>query len=381
MGAGLGAARGPVRVRAAVPADNAALVDLALACPMEGDVGLCVSRAPDLFALNRLEGESSSSAVAEDCETGDVVGCAAVAGRGVWLHGAPANVTYAYDLKVHPAHRGGPAADALSRWVRDECERRGGPDVPVFLTILAGNEPMERRATGRVAGVPRFARFATVRSHSITLLGRRRLRESRTGLRVTRARAGDAEEMAALWARVASARQLAPVLDADSLLRFAAAAPGLGVESYRVARRRDGRIAGFGALWDQSSFKQLRVTRYSPRLAAVRLAFNAVAPLLGSSPLPPAGGALRQATAFNVCVPADQPDVLAALVRDAHDELRAEGHSLLTIGLDLRDPLAAALDGLFAQPTDVHAYACTATGDYAGPPLDASMLHYEIALV
>ena len=51
------------------------------------------------------------------------------------------------------------------------------------------------------------------------------------------------------------------------------------------------------------------------------------------------------------------------------------------MGLDLRDPLAAALDGLFPQPTDVHAYSCTATGDYTGPRLDGSMLHYEIAMV
>ena len=153
------------------------------------------------------------------------------------------------------------------------------------------------------------------------------------------------------------------------------------VESYRVARRSDGRIAGFAAFWEQSPFKQLRVTRYSTRLAGVRFAFNALAPLLGASRLPPAGGELRHATAFHVCVPSDEPAVLRALVRDAHDDLRSRGHSLLTVGLDVRDPLSAALDGLFAQPTDVHAYACTATGDYTGPALDERVLHYEIALV
>jgi hypothetical protein len=171
------------------------------------------------------------------------------------------------------------------------------------------------------------------------------------------------------------------VLDPAEMARFAASAPGLGVESYRVARRPDGRIAGFAAFWEQSRFKQLRVTRYSTRLAGVRLAFDALAPLLGASRLPPAGGELRHATAFHVCVPSDEPAVLRALVRDAHDDLRSRGHSLLTVGLDVRDPLSAALDGLFAQPTDVHAYACTATGDYTGPALDERVLHYEIALV
>lgn len=380
LGAGVGAARGAVRVRPARPDDNDALVALALACPMEGEVGLCVSRAPDFFALERLEGDVWTAAVAED-ERGAVVGCVAVAERRAWVHGRETEVMYVHDLKVHPAHRGGPAADALMRWVPRECERRRGADVLSFLTILAGNARMERRTAGRIPGVPRCTRFATIRSHSILLLGRRRHAAERTGLRVSGARPEDVDEMVALWDEVAPGRQFAPVLDAERLTHFAATAPGLGLENYRVARRRDGRIAGFAAFWDQSSFKQLRVTRYSRRLSAVRLAFNALAPLAGAAPLPPPGGALRNVTAFNVCVPSGRPDVLRALVRDAHDDLRAAGNSLLTVGLDARDPLAAALDGLFAQPTDVHAYSCTPGGDYAGPALDGRVLHYEIALV
>ena len=136
-----GAADVPVRVRPATPADNEALIALALACPMEGDVGLCVSRGPDFYALNRLEGDEWGMVVAEDA-AGAVVGCVAVAERRAWLHGAEARVCYASDLKVHPTHRGGAVADALSRWVPEECARRGGPDALIYLTILAVNAQM-----------------------------------------------------------------------------------------------------------------------------------------------------------------------------------------------------------------------------------------------
>ena len=58
--AGPAAAESPVarawNPRWAAPQDNRDLIALADACPMEGDVGLCVYRAPDFFALNRLEG-------------------------------------------------------------------------------------------------------------------------------------------------------------------------------------------------------------------------------------------------------------------------------------------------------------------------------------
>ena len=44
-------------VRDATTVDNDALVALAEACPMRGDITMCVDRAPDFFSLVRLEGE------------------------------------------------------------------------------------------------------------------------------------------------------------------------------------------------------------------------------------------------------------------------------------------------------------------------------------
>ena len=46
-----------ILVRDAAPSDNAALVRLATACPMRGDLTMCMDREPDFFALARLEGE------------------------------------------------------------------------------------------------------------------------------------------------------------------------------------------------------------------------------------------------------------------------------------------------------------------------------------
>jgi hypothetical protein len=93
------------------------------------------------------------------------------------------------------------------------------------------------------------------------------------------------------------------------------------------------------------------------------------------------GQALRCRTAVHLCVPHDQPAVLRALVRQGYHDLRGLGDAFFTVGLDVRDPLCAALRGLWAQPTDVHAYVTTARGAYNGPALDGRPLHHEIALV
>ena len=68
-----------VHVRDAVHSDDEALRAIAASCPMEGDITLRVTREPDFFALNRLEGQEWRVGVAES--DGRVVGCAMAAER------------------------------------------------------------------------------------------------------------------------------------------------------------------------------------------------------------------------------------------------------------------------------------------------------------
>ncbi|HEY9225776.1 MAG TPA: hypothetical protein VIP11_03965, partial [Gemmatimonadaceae bacterium] len=113
----------------------------------------------------------------------------------------------------------------------------------------------------------------------------------------------------------------------------------------------------------------------------VRAAINGITRLSGGVGLPNVGEPLRYRTALHVCVPTGRPDILRSLIRSSCAELRAEGYAFATVGLDVHDPLCAAMSGLGAQPTDVNAYVVTPGGPYAGAALDERPLHYEIALV
>jgi ribosomal protein S18 acetylase RimI-like enzyme len=377
--------RPAIQVRDARTDDNASLIALATACPMDGDIALAISREPDFFALNRLEGAQWRVGVVEWQSFPDgIAGCVMGAARTAYVGGHLRDTVYAGDLKVHPAVRGVGVADALTEWVVDVLADLGGDDAPMLVTVLAGNRAMERRTRGR-GGAAAFTRFATMRAFSIPLLWPRthQTDRARGDIRVSPATSCDIGEMAELWQRVAPGRQFAPVFNADSLSAWIADAPGLDVGDYRVARggKGDGRILGFVAWWDQTVFKQSRVLRYSPRLAAARAALNALARFTGGVRLPSIGEPLRYRTALHVCVPSGRPDVLRALVRSSCAELRSERYAFATIGLDARDPLCAAMAGLATQPTDVNAYVLTPRGPYAGPPLDDRPLHYEIALV
>jgi len=97
--------------------------------------------------------------------------------------------------------------------------------------------------------------------------------------------------------------------------------------------------------------------------------------------MPDTGQALSCVTVAHICVPGDRPEVLRALVASAHNELRHAGVSFMNIGLDTRDPLSSAMDGFFAQPTDVNAYVTTSRSGVPSEPLNQAPVHYEIALV
>jgi hypothetical protein len=283
---------------------------------------------------------------------------------------------YVADLKVHPSARRSGVADLLTGYARDTAIELCGESAPVLTTILAGNSAMERRTRGP-RGMPPLVRFATLRASAIPLLWERR--ERATGLSIWPAADRDLPRMAALWREIAPGRQLAPVLDAASLGAWIRRAPGLAISDFLLGLDTRGRLRGFLAVWDQASFKQMRVVSYSPRLALARGAINLASLLTGSARLPAPEAALPALAITHVC--ATDALTLRALLLEAYRRHRGRQHAFMTLGLDAVDPLNAALPGLLAQPTLVHAYVASGDGSIDPAWMAARPLHHETALV
>ena len=367
---------GSLEVREALAADNDQLVALTAACPMRGDLALRIDRGPDFFALHRLEGDRATLGVAE--RAGRIVGCIAASERRVYLNGRETTTGYVGDLKVHPRHRDRVTADALCVYATDRC-RRLPAGTPTLVTVLVGNKAMEKRLPGP-RGLPNFQKLTTMRAHSISILWNRRLRDL-AGMTVERATWRDLDAMSALWRTVAPARQFAAVLDTMMMAHLIRSSPGLDIPSYLLARSRGGELLGFIAVWDQSSIKQMYVESYSARMSLAKRCYNALAPIIGTEKMPDSGEPLRHRTVFQICVPSERPDVLHSLLVTAHNELRASRCSFFNVGLDIRDPLTAATEGLLGQPTDVNAYVTYVSQPADVCTLQSLPLHYEIALV
>ncbi len=364
-----------VPVREAVPGDNDALLELTRSCPMEGDIGLCIDRGPDFFRLCIL-GNAGFRVGVIPGSAGTVIACGTISDRRVWMQGRPVRVAWASDLKVDRRYRRTGAASQLIHWLADQSRRIVGEAGPIFSTVLSGNEDMERFFPGGpdLIGIEPFA---TLRAHAIPVF-HRPLPEASFAIDV--ASTADHPELRELWNRYAPGRQLAPIAPVGLGPVPSASGGRFTVPCHFIARDHFGRIQGFLGIWDERAVKQLRVTGYSVRLGAARAAINFLAPFIGAERLPGAGEILRSGTVVDLCVPPDAPDVLRALLLAANRAAMSSGISFLTLGLDARDPLTAALRGMHAQPTDFSVCVSAARGAYGGPALGEGVVHFEPAL-
>jgi hypothetical protein len=113
---------------------------------------------------------------------------------------------------------------------------------------------------------------------------------------------------------------------------------GLAPEDLAVARR-DGRIVGVMAAWDQAAYKQDLVAAYGPSLRRLRPLYHAAARALGARPLTPPGSAIPLAFAACTAVADDDPAVLRGLLAACAERARQRGKAYLMVGLADEDPL------------------------------------------
>ena len=362
------------RPRWATPDDNDALVALNRACPMHGAVDMIFDRAPDFFALSRLQGEGAHVCVVDGQAPGTLDAAAAVACfPQVYVDGQVREVYYACDLRVHPEARGGRAVkriyDFMTRW---GVEERGG-DLGI-TTIMAANAAMAPVLAGKGGVVP-YVPVTTLRNFTVQfVLPKRRV----PGLTVRPATAADRPAMVALWNRVQAGKQFAPVWSEAGLDAFLQAAPGVTIGDYRLAFRQ-GRLVGLLLAWDQAAFKRMVVLGYNAEMRRMRRWYNPLSRVLGLAPIPDVGAAMRYFYATQLC--AEDPQALRALYVALYNERRTAGYLFMSTMLDVRDPLVAALDGFLTQHVDIELFAMDPHGKWAAHPFGARPSYFDPAIV
>lgn len=376
-----------VAVEMATPGDDAGLRRLLRENPMSGEIEVSFEREPSALLAARVEGDPHHTVVARDLETGDVVG---MGSRVVWnafVDGAPRRLGYLAQLRLDRRIRARGRGRLVAAGYRLlDAQRR--PDETRFdlTSIVADNRGARRLLEANVACLPRYrelGRFCTL----VLPARRRRARGRAAGrdrVRIERASAARMGEVAACLERNRRRYQVAPYFTADEL-RSPERTPGLAPEHFHLAVAGDS-VVGCVAVWDQSSFKQVVVRGYAPRLARWRPWLNAAGRWLGTPRLPAPGEALPHAYLSHLAVDADDPRVFRALLESAHADACDRRLTTLLLGLAAGHPWIPWVQRRF-RPREYSTILYTVhwergEGAPAEPPLDSGRLpHLEVALL
>lgn len=362
------------RPRWATADDNEALIALNRACPMHGAIDLIFDRAPDYFALSRLQGTGAHVCVVDGEAPGTLDAVAAVASLPrVYVDGTPREVFYACDLRVHPHLRGGRAVKRIYDFMTTYGVQERGWDLGI-TTIMKDNAAMAPVLAGK-AGLLPYHHVGTVRNHTVQfLLPKRRPR----GVAVRPATEADLPAMVALWNRVQAGKQFAPEWTEDGVRAFLATAPNVALASYRLAFRGD-RLVGLLLAWDQEAFKRMVVLGYAREMRRMRRWYNPLAALLGLARIPEVGAPLPYCYATHLC--AESVEDLRALYVDLYNAHRTRGYLFFSTMLDVKDPLTAALDGFLTQHVDIELFVMDPKQRWAGHPFGARPIYFDPAIV
>jgi hypothetical protein len=287
---------------------------------MPGSVRIAFTREPDYFAGDGLAGADDVTIVAR--RNGAVVGSGRCSIYPLARNGESCRIGYLGLLRVADATR--QAATLLREGYEllgSEVQRR----ADAFFTSIATENTRARRVLER-GGRLRLPCYEAL-CELVTIIAPVRRKPVTVRERVD---VGEVIEFL-----LPASRGFHLSLDWNAGMIGDLQRHGVDARDF-VVLRRQGRIAGAAAVWDQRAFRQTVIAGYDGALATVRPMVNAVRVMRGRPALPAPGTVLAQAALLGATVrdPGHWPD----LWREVQARAAERGVEWLTISRDARDP-------------------------------------------
>lgn len=360
------------RLEQALPSDGPALLELIEAAPAKGNIRLLYTRRPDAYAsLHREGGQVSVSILRGEDGRPDFMACCTL--RPHYLDGRAATLGYLGGVRRREN------VPLRGNWVRELAAREGPRADAWLLSILEGNGE-----TLHLAGKPRahIPRLVPLCGYTTWLLNPRALAAHAAKLRgadgdtpIPRAvRPEDLPEVHRFLADCGRRYQFFPAVT-DLEAQF----PDLAPEDCFVLREQ-GKIAAFGALWDQSGYRQYIVREYRGPMKLARLA-GPLLKTMGYIPLPPPGATLPLATLSLLATRDDSPGRLAALLQGMAAAAQRRGYGALVAGTAEGHWQEGLFRGARHLSFGSRIYRIEAGQQAGGPAREALPIHLECGLL
>jgi hypothetical protein len=288
-----------------------------------------------------------------------------------FVNGRETNLGYIGQIRVADGYRGAWLVQRGARYF-EEASTSG----QLYYGVIARDNPRARNLlTGRrLPGGVHVRRLCGITTYAILL--RRTDRPAPRGLDIQPASAASLPEIVDFLRQRGPSRQFFPAYaleDVTGGARMRGLVPG----DIMVARR-EGRVVGVMAAWDQAAYKQDIVEQYGPALRRLRPIYDLAARLFGFSPLTPPGQAIPLAFAACICIADDDPRVMRVLLGACAKHARDRGKVFLMLGLADHDPLLPAVRRNLHVTYHSDLYAASWSSD-AVQQLDGRVPYIEIA--
>jgi len=319
-------------VRLATPQDEPEVRALVGATTMPGAVAVRFAREPDYFLGATIMGNPCDVVVVRERQSGRLAGFGCRGERRAFVNGREERVGYIGQIRAAEGYRGRWLLQRAMAWLRES----GKADLLYYGVVARENPRARELLVGRRApGAPVRTRLAGLTTCAILLRPRRQPRIP--GVVIQPGSAGRLAEIVAFLRAEGARRQLFPAYSVEDFTE-GRTLRGLAPEDLAVARR-NGRIVGVMAAWDQAAYKQDLVAAYGPSLRRLRPLYDVAARALGARPLTQPGSAIPLAFAACTAVTNDDPAILRGLLAACAERARQRGKAFLMVGLADEDPL------------------------------------------
>ncbi len=269
--------------------------------------------------------------------------------RKTFSNGHPVQTAYLHHLRIHPTLRGGTSLARGYRAFRKEAEKL--PSGVTYTSILRENKAavnILENASGR-GPLPRYTPFCDYLTVIIPLKGfgrlplrRRSCRDSFKKYDIRTIEKKDSSEFFSLWREFGERHFGAAFIETpnEELL------PGLHITDFLGAFHGN-RLVGAVGLWDQTAFKQVKLTGLGGSLEWLWKAAQLLGPVIGAPRLPSIGENIRF-TYFDpwFTVPGHEK-ALKCLFAEAAGRLRKSGHWFAAWGTPESHPAAEIREAFF----------------------------------
>ncbi len=336
--------------RLLTPEDNEKMLELLKASPIEsGDLSICFDRQPDIFIMANLKYKPAKYI---GLFIGDRLIGFGLVGYHIGMFNSTAQEVYHLsNIFVDKEYRG---RGFLLRAHRMFFEEVLDKSLPGYAVIMKGNKNAERYIGWQSKKYPYMPKSSLLSEYDVrNIIITTKKRESKEVVR--KATGKDIGTIISLLKDEFSNRLFAPDISDVSFQMNIRERPDFSISNYYVVERNS-QVIGVCAAWDCSSFKQIRILKYSRKFRLIKNGYNLIAPLLKLPRLPYPGQAFKAIYITDVSIKNRDPRVFNALLRKVYNEYKQKEFNLIVLGSYKNDQLLDATNDFFYQSVESNVY-------------------------